>query len=80
MTWEQIVAVEPRIQDLFDRVSMPHEQNEYEWTSVKMEFTNLVGFFAEQDNDILFGNDAYDIVYDKMLNMFWHGYVDSEAS
>lgn len=80
MTWEQIVEIEPRIQALYDRVSKPHEQTEYEWASVKMEFTDLVGFFAELDNDWLFTSEAYDLVYERMLKAFWRGYVENEAS
>lgn len=80
MTWEQIVEIEPRIQALYNRMLKPHEQTEYEWASVKMEFTNLVGFFAESDNDALTGSDAYDTVYERMLKAFWRGYVENEAS
>lgn len=80
MDWDQIIGIEPRLQDLYERVSKPYEQTEYEWVSVKMEFTNLVGFFAESDNEDITSGAAYDTVYERMLKTFWRGYAEERAS
>lgn len=79
LTWSKIIAIEPRLADLFDEIKAIRDdktrprfcanarwygRNWYD--SLKERMCRLVGFEAAKS--ALRSADAYDLVYDKLYN------------
>lgn len=79
LTWNELVELEPRLDDLLAKVraAKPADPyNEYynwegDWGEFKPLITKLVGWFRRDDPDsILRSTEAYQIVYHTLLHEF----------
>ena len=78
LTWEQLVAAEPRLASLLEevRAARPDDGDEFElegvWGQFKDRIAGLVGWHRRQREPLLPSNGAYRTAYNKLLNAL-HG-------
>ena len=78
LTWEQLVAAEPRLVSLLEDVkaARPDDGDEYEvdgvWGQLKDRIAGLVGWHRRQGELLLQTDGAYRTAYNKLLNAL-HG-------
>ena len=78
LTWEQLVAAEPRLASLLEevRAARPDDGDEHElegvWERFKDRIAGLVGWHRRQGEPLLQSDGAYRTAYNKLLNAL-HG-------
>lgn len=77
LTWEQLVAAEPRLESLWDevRAARPDDSNEHElegvWGQFKDRIADLVGWHRRQGDPLLRTEAAYRTAYKMLLNALY---------
>lgn len=74
LTWDQLVAAEPRLASLLEevRAARPDDADEFElegiWGQFKDRIAELVGWHRRQEEPLLQTDGAYKIAYETLLN------------